>query len=105
MKTRELLKPLWLVIAAALVLYSNSGYRDAALVGNLWLLVWTFPVGPALFVAQLYGLPPLSSVVPHIIEQVATVVLAYAFLFWMVPVMRSRLLKKTNAERGSRMRS
>lgn len=90
MKGNPLLRVLWLVMAIGLVLCSNGPFRDAALVGNLWLTMWTFPTGPAIFVAQLHGVPTVSPFLPHYFEQVGIVVLSYAFNFWLVPKIRDR---------------
>ena len=92
MKVPSRFRLLWLVVAVGLLLYANSKYRDAALVGYLWLLLWTFPVGPVFFIAQLYGLPPLGPFLPNYFEQSGIVLLAYGFNFWIVPLIRARVV-------------
>lgn len=81
----------WLVVALALVAYTNSGAKDAIIVGTLYLTLWTFPIGVICFIWQAYGLPWYSTPTTFLFEQILIVAVTFVFWFHLVPRFRSWL--------------
>jgi len=94
----KLLRVVWLCVAIGLALVP-SGSGDANLLAGWLFFAWTFPFSGVWWfylydVARQY----MSVAVAQTIGSALIIVCAYAFWFWLIPLLRAKASKPRSVE-------